>query len=127
MGERIQWKAGLALALLAMVIGTGCSSGSEGQLERPTDPASFGESHADYIVSHSTSGVSRLGPIVVETQQPLPESLPEGVVVVNDGKVAGSLVRRSQYAIEFKPSSPMQSGASYTVRLNPRVGPRKSH
>ena len=87
MGERIQWKAGLALALLAMVMGLGCSGGSEGQLERPTDPASFGEGHADYIVSHSTSGVSRLGPIVVEMQQPLPESLPEGVVVVHEPRI----------------------------------------
>ena len=76
MGKRIQWKACLPVALLAMAIGTGCSGDSDGQLERPTDPASLGESHADYIVSHSTSGVSRLGPIVVETQQPLRRPFP---------------------------------------------------
>ena len=120
MGKRIQSKVWLPVGFLAIAIGTGCFGDSDGQLERPTDPGPLGESQADYIVSHSTSGVSRLGPIVVETRQPLPESLPEGVVVVNDGKVAGSLVRRSQYAIEFQPTSPMQSGGTYTVKVDPK-------
>ena len=88
MGKRIQSKVWLPVGFLAIAMGTGCFGDPDGQLERPTDPGPLGESQADYIVSHSTSGVSRLGPIVVETRQPLPESLPEGVVVVNDGKVA---------------------------------------